>query len=81
MNDHERKSGAPQRPVPELLDKKFLCTYFGIPHRTSRTCRQLRAKVITDDILAALGLSEAEYKRRRQFTRRETLIIREHLQL
>lgn len=67
--------------TPEIITKKWLCYRFFIPVNQGATCRRLRKLVFDDHLLGLLGLSEEEWKRRREFTRRETIIICKYLQI
>lgn len=66
---------------PEIITKKWLCYRFFIPVNQGATCRRLRKLVFDDQLLSLLELSEDEWKRRREFTRRETIIICQYLQI
>lgn len=66
---------------PPLLSKKWLYNRFEIPYNTAKSCQQLRKFVFSDELLNALGINEADWKRRQRFTRSETLIIIEFLKL
>lgn len=64
-----------------VLTKKYLCDRLGIRHTSGRRAARLRALAFTDDVLAHLGMSLEEYKRRRDFTVVESHRIAELLHL
>lgn len=67
--------------APDIITKKWICWRFNIPTNQGATCRRLRKLVFDDRLLTLLELDEKEWKRRREFTRRETIIIRQYLQI
>lgn len=67
--------------IPELLTKKWLCWHFKINTRSGRAGKRMRQLVFTNDLLRLLVLSEDELKKRRTFSRQETLIIIDFLRL
>lgn len=75
------KAGRVGDTIPDLIDKKWLCARFNIPHRTSRSSKRLRKLIFTDDLLQLLGMSETVWKTRRQFTRAESILIIRYLEL
>jgi hypothetical protein len=67
--------------LPRLLTKKEICVRLGISLTSRRRSLQLRRDVFTDDVLRRLGLSEEEYKQRKNFTCLESNLLAEMLQL
>lgn len=67
--------------APEIITKKWICWRFNIPTNQGATCRRLRKLVFDDRLLSLLELSEKEWKCRREFNRRETIIIMQYLQI
>lgn len=67
--------------IPEIIDKKWLCCRFGIDIRSGRRSKRLRKLVFTDELLALLNLTEEAWKQCRQFSRPQTIIILDYLQI
>ena len=70
-----------QGEVPEIITKKWICNRFQICAASGRACARMRRLVFTDDLLHLLQLSEEDWKRRRTFSRQETIIIIDFLRL
>lgn len=73
--------GEVESDTPALLTKKWICWRFGIAYDQPATCNRLRRLIFDDVLLARLNMSEQDWKRRREFTRAETLIIKQYLQI
>lgn len=73
----KRSSTSAQQPV--LLTKKWLRIYFQIPQ--CDRYNRLRSHVITDELLAELGIDAEEYPRIYTFTATQSAKLRRLLNL
>lgn len=78
---HSMPAGRVGDDLPLILTKKWLCIHFGICHTSGRASRRLRKLVFDNHLLELLELPEQEWKRRQEFTRAETVLIINYLQL
>ena len=67
--------------LPLILTKKWLCFKFGICYTSGRASQRLRKLVFDNHLLELLQMPEQEWKRRQEFTRAETVLIINYLQL
>ena len=78
---HSTPAGRVGEDLPLILTKKWLCIHFGICHTSGRASRRLRKLVFDNHLLEVLQLTEQDWKRRQEFTRAETVLIINYLQL